>query len=141
MPELNLRYPVLTICPRYIMGRTLTEKELLVVGEVNLKKGCFDGCILIDAEGRRFKILSASIRKKIFGLWSAIFPEYRTVWVDLELSEPERVSLEDVKKEVLGHLIPKKWYRSSDDTAETITAYVEQALSIEELINKIVLFP
>lgn len=136
----QLTYPVLQYTSRYLRGRIQRERDLLVVGERNLQEGCFENCTLVSSDGNRYRVLSARKLRWTCNPWN-IFPRYRTVWVDLDLSEPEKVDLDTIKREVLDLLVKKRWYARAHYSRTDIEDLVNSATSLPDLITRLTVFP
>ncbi|CAJ0563720.1 MULTISPECIES: hypothetical protein [Gammaproteobacteria] len=133
-----IKFPVMQITPKFIMGSILNEGQLLTVGEQNLRKGCFNDCYIVDSDGNKFKVISAHIskRERVFRLLN-IFPLYRIVKVDIELSDAKKTNLDDFKNEVVAKIKKNKWMKSSDESESEVFQYLYEAKSFEELICRV----
>jgi hypothetical protein len=136
----QLTYPVLKYTPRFLRGRLRNERDLLVVGERNLQEGCFKDCVLIDSDANRYRVASARQIRWTWNPWN-LFPVYRTVWVDLELSDPQKMDLDSVKREVLELLLKKRWYTRAHYGRTEIEELINTAPSVPELIDRLSVFP
>jgi hypothetical protein len=132
------------------MGGISDEKKLHIVSEKKLADGCFDNGVVIDSSGARYRILSA--RKK--ELPSLIFQHVvkaalgwdkwgsKSVWAELELSLTSKLDLDSTKSEILGLFLKNKsWYSKYGYTERSISAFVDDAKTIADLVNKISIYP
>ena len=137
----ELIYPVLQYTDKYIIGSIQKPKNLLVVGAKNIEEGCFHNAIIIDSSGAKYRVLSANIARLTWDPWNVFF-RYRTVWVELELSDKECLSLDEIKKEIFDLLKKnKKWYKRYGETEKILYKKFEDIKTIKELINKISIYP
>lgn len=146
----ELKFPVLVYTPRYLMGSISDEKQLHIVSEKKLAGGCFDNGVVIDSCGARYRIISAKkkevstlsflhIVKAIVGWdsWGS-----KPVWAELEFSFTKKLNLDAIKSEILALLLENKsWYSKYGHTKQSISALVDDARTVEDLINKISIYP
>lgn len=138
---LRMHYPVLQYTPTYITGGIQTPKELLVVGERNWLQGCLENAVIIDSSGHKYHVLSSTRKRWTWNPWN-VFPGYRTIWVEIELSEPEKLNLDSVRQELLDHLLAHpKWYRHYHENEESLRMKFNEARTMRELINSISVYP
>ena len=133
----ELKFPVLKYTPKFIRGGIQTGRDLLVVGERNFEQGCFDAATIIDASGYKYQVLSAT-RKGLTWNPLNVFRAYRTILVDLELSNPDKLNADQVREEIFGVLFSHpKWYRRYFETEQSIRAKLDNAKTVTHLINSI----
>lgn len=139
MPGLN--YPVLKITKKFIRGSISSPKELLVVGEKNFVHGCFDNACIIDASGCKYRVLSAEKGRRTCSLFN-LFKKYRTIWVCVKLSEPEKYNVDRLREQVLGLLCSHPgWYKHYGETEDSLRSKFSGARTVKELINSISIYP
>jgi len=121
-----LRYPVLRLSKGMIFPARNVE-ELTQCTMTALRNGFFNGLILIDSDGKKFRISGARKLRGVgpfFGF--NIFLNQR-VEVALMASGPEEsVDTEEVRRPVLGALRGKQGWDSTDDS-DDLLACVDQA--------------
>ena len=134
----EVKFPVIQQTPNFILGSIKDPSQLLTVGEQNLKKGCFKNCRIVDSCGNEFRVISArkSKTEKLFRLWN-LFPSYRLIKVDIELSESIKLDFDIFKEQVLSTMKSKKWVRSLDETEEEILLYLNKVTSFEDFICRV----
>ena len=134
----QLKYPVLLYSPRYILGRIGSEKELRVVGEKNFSEGCFENVSIVDSCGFQSNVLDAHIERWVRSIWS-LFPQYRYVWVALELSEPKKIELSDLKQDLINLISKNNLYPKAQGIARSeIDKSIHSPNNFSELIESIV---
>lgn len=146
----ELKFPVLIYTPHYLIGSILDEKKLHIVSEKKLAGGCFYNGVVIDSSGARYRIISAkkkevpaltflNVIKAMIG-WSSW--DSKPVWAELELSFTKKLNLDAIKSEILELLLKNKnWYSKHDHTKHSISALFDDARTLEDLINKISIYP
>lgn len=136
----QLKYPVLLYSPRYVLGRIDSEKELRVVGEKNFAEGCFENASIVDSGGFKSNVLDARIERWVRSIWS-LFPQYRYVWVALELSEPKKIELNHLKKDLINLISKNNLYPKAQGIARSeIDKSIQSPSNFSELIRSIVVF-
>ena len=136
----QLKYPVLLYSPRYVLGRIGSEKQLRVVGEKNFSDGCFEGVSIVDSSGFKFNVLDARVERWVRSIWS-LFPQHRYVWVALDLSEPKRVELADLKKDLINLMSKNNLYPRAQGIARSdIDKSIQIPSDFSELIESILVF-
>lgn len=139
MPKLN--YPVLLLTPKYVIGGISSPKKLLVVGEINFEQGCFEDATIIDASGYEYRVLSAKKIKWTWNPWN-LFKVYRSIWVNLELSEPEKHNLDHIREKLLNVLlVHPKWYTRYSETEQSLRKKLFDVRTVKELIDSISIYP
>ncbi len=117
----EVKFPVIQQTPNFILGSIKDPSQLLTVGEQNLKKGCFKNCRIVDSCGNEFRVISArkSKTEKLFRLWN-LFPSYRLIKVDIELSESIKLDfdifnaiLKEAKIKVNRGIVVDEYLRTS----------------------------
>ena len=132
----ELRYPVLIYTPNYMLGGLKAPADLLVAGNENFEDGCFENAVIIDANGDRFEVTQARKVKKALSIWT--FLEFdNSIWVDLDLSEPKRLSLEEVKQEVIDVAIGNRFVLGSSNTKKSWQESIRSMSSIQDVINRV----
>ena len=136
----QLNYPVLLYSPRYVLGRIGSEKELRVVGERNFSEGCFKSVSIVDSSGFKFNVLDARVERWVRSIWS-LFPQYRYVWVALELSEPKKIELADLKQDLINLISKNNLYPKAQGIARSeIDESIQSSSDFSELIKSILVF-
>lgn len=137
---LELNYPVLKLTNRFVRGSISSPRELLVVGEINFEHGCFDDATLIDATGCMYRVISAKKSKWTWNPWN-VFKGYRTIWVNLELSDPEKHDLDHIRDVLLTFLLlHPKWYKRFGETEQGLRKKLSDARTVKQLINSISIY-
>lgn len=137
----ELQYPVVVITPNYILGSIENAKQLTTVGQINLERGCFDGAVIVDSAGNRYVINGARMVRPTFNPWN-VFKKYRTVIVELGLSNPQQMSLDQLRADVVELILKHpKWHRHYGETASDIERKFSHQNSIAELIRAISIYP
>jgi hypothetical protein len=137
----ELSYPVLKITPKFIRGGIPSKEKLRIVGERNFDAGCFDNTYLIDSSGYKYRVLSAKRARLTFNPLN-IFREYRTIWVDLELSAPGKLNIDQIREEILSILLlHPNWYQNYNETEQSLREKFSEARTVKELVNKISIYP
>jgi hypothetical protein len=139
--EVEIKYPVVEWTPLFVRGSIQTPRQLLVVGERQLRRGCFADASIVDADGNKYRVLSARIRRRTFSLWN-LFAEYRTVWVTLDLQFECRLSLGELRDEVVRLILKNPtWAQHHDETPDQIRKKLSEPTTLAALINRISVYP
>ncbi len=130
-----LNFPVMLVSPYYILGQITSEKKLTTVGEIQYEKGCFDKCFIVDAEGYKYDVVSASKVKRLFSFFN-YNKSYRNILISLELSEPKSIDFEDYKKLIFNMVLKSHWYNQNIGVSnETeLRDWFSEANSFKEMI-------
>ncbi|MEW5683226.1 MAG: hypothetical protein AB1780_12675 [Pseudomonadota bacterium] len=119
----------------------LSPKELLVVGELNYERGCFNNTYILDSSGCKYRVLKAEKLKWTLSPWN-LFKAYRTIWVSLELSKPELQNIDTAREEILSLLFKNpEWYKKYDETERSLEEKLLAARTMSELISMISIYP
>jgi hypothetical protein len=146
----ELQFPLLVYTPRYLMGGVSNKKQLHVVSGKKLTAGCFDNGVVIDSTGARYRILSSNKKEvpslTILHIIKAIFGwdrwDSKPVWAELEINFTNQLNLDSMKTEILDIFFENKtWYSKYGHTKLSISALVEDATTIEDLITRISIYP
>lgn len=134
--NVKIKFPVLLYTNHHIRGRIKDVDELVTVSKGKLSEGCFNGSNLIDSNGNQFVVLSAIASKKDrVPFLRNLIEGFGFVKADIELSESNKVSLDEVKKILIDVVVGNKMHQGSQLSAKDIIAAVNNAMSYEELIN------
>lgn len=143
----TIGFPCLLYTPRFIIGSIADEKQLTRAGKAQVERKCFDSGVIVDKTGKKFAIAKYRVSKS--GPWNLynyfpdrIFDDYKSVVVDMEISLLEKKNLDMLKEEISELVIKNKWYKSTmEGTKEAFMAHIDCARTVQELINKISVYP
>lgn len=98
MPE--FKYPIISYSTKGILKYARYPDDILKSNTHLLKKGAFEKLIIIDSEGRKYKVNNAKKNRPYGIFWG--FPPflYQNIIVDLKVDgKIEELTLDDFKKE------------------------------------------
>jgi hypothetical protein len=131
-----LRYPVLRLSKGMVFPARNAE-ELTQCTVTAMRNGFFNGLILIDSAGKKFRISGARKLRGVGPLFGFNVFLNRKIEVALTAAGPEEsVDTEEVRRLVLGALRGKQAWSSADDSDELL-ARVEQAQSVSKIADAV----
>lgn len=144
----KLTFPVLIFNERFIEGIIFNPIALQKVTIKSVKKKIYENLTVIYYESKKFKVLSYRRRIHWYVLLSNFitapltlfmrpFDDYGT-WVEFELSDPEKITFEEVKAEILA-LVKKnpRWFKKSHENFKTIEEKLASYKSLQDMIEKL----
>lgn len=138
---LDIKFPIIKLNPRFIRGRIRNVKDLCVVGEINLEKGCFDSSRIIDSTGRLYRVVGVEKKR-----WTCnpmnVFKKYRTIWVSLDIELVSVMSLVEVQDSLIALFDENpSWYLQYFESDSEMKVFLKSFDSIDGLIGGISVFP
>jgi len=137
MPGAKLNYPFLIWTGDFIAK----DEKQLFAEKPYIEQGRFNGAKIIESTGTGYEILSSSVGRIYFdhvlAIFDLIFPSARNYTVELELSEPEQLDLEQTKLDIVEFIIKNRWHHTGQvDNSEELLAPIRDAQSFAELVSK-----
>ena len=114
------------------MSSVRTSEDLETASALALKDGYFDGLVVIDHDGRTFKVTSAVPRTPIGALRRLFNPRVR---LNVELGETQPIAFEDLRERILHVLEDDLWEALVG--IEEVRKRVYAAANVAELIDVI----
>lgn len=103
------------------------EEKLTTATRTGLRNGWFDNLYLVDAEARGFQVERIEERGKSGPFWD------RKIKLDLVLSPPQRLALEEVQKRVHAALESDREFWEAGNDLDELKGQVRNARSVEEI--------
>ncbi len=148
----KLNYPVLVFNNCYIECNVLSERRLCMCTRETYETGFLDSFCVIDSSGFKYKVVSyqtsfrfyvllANAIDAVLTLFMRSFNQYYT-WIDFEFSEPEQITFEEAKGEILA-LFKKnpRWFKKSHENFKTIEEDLASYASLQDMIENIGWYP
>ena len=117
----------------------LTNKTFGKCTSISLKKGYFDGMVLLDSNGKRYevnRVIAASPLNSIW-CWPLEFLTYssRRLKADLDIEQVSQLSIDECKNLVIKTVNEQEYSWESGVGVKAISRDVDAATSIEAIIR------
>ena len=137
----QIRFPVVLFTRDYIVGSIESAKQLTTVGQMQFEGGCFENAVIADSAGNKYLIRDAQVRRLTLNPWN-VFRKYRAVIVNLTLSDPERIHLDQLRNEIVDLILEHpKWHRSYGETESDVREKFSGQDSAADLIRAVSVYP
>lgn len=137
----QIQFPAVLFTRDYIVGSIESARQLTTVGQARFEGGCFKNAVIADSAGNRYLVQDAQVRRPTLNPWN-VFRKYRTVIVDLTLSDPEKIQFEQLRKEIIDLILNHpKWHRGYGESKSDIQKKFASQDSASELIRAVSVYP
>lgn len=147
----QLKFPVLIYNEKFIQN-IVSETRFHKRTIESVKRKLYENLIIVDSDSKKFKVLSYRTSLHWYVLLSNLitgpltlfmrpFDDYGT-WVKFELSEPEQITFEEAKAEILA-LFKKhpRWFKKSHENFKTIEEKLASYKSLQDMIERMAGYP
>ena len=137
---MEVKYPILQISKKQKSVHVeLTNEAFGKCTSISLQKGYFDGMVLLDSNGKQYKVnrvIAASPLNSIW-CWPLEFLTYssRLLKADLDIEQVSQLSIDEFKKLVIKTVNEQKHHWESGLGVKAISRDVDAATSIEDVIR------
>lgn len=118
----------------------------------SVKRKLYENLTIVDSDSTKFKVLSyrrsfhwyvllSNLITAPLTLFMRPFDDYGT-WVEFELSEPQQITFEEAKAEVLALVKSHpRWFKKSHENFKTIEEKLASYKSLQDMIEKLAGYP
>jgi len=137
---------------KFVQGKIFNENQLCIRTKQSLTDKLYDGCVIFDAEGYKYQVISYKAQPKIYvtlvnvidGVFDLLLRpknEY-SAWIDFNLLEGEKHTFSECKKEIASLVKANpKWFKKSYEDFNSIDDKLASYGSFEELIMCLAGYP
>lgn len=132
--NVQISFPVL-ILSRGHMSFFPDEEYLTTSNRTALKKGYFNGCLVIDSEGKSYSVNNAKQLHYVGPCWGWRWYSSREIKVGLEFEEVSQLTIEKLQQIVCEIIDQNSDYWSSTGDVEEIKRTICEASTFREIIE------